>query len=328
MQNDKVLNDIIFILQRLFLHMKERNKLDLLMDNKNVKLISDYLYELYSFDFKYSMHFADIISREIHPDSQYSIDTELNTFINNLRKCEKLLDSEGSGFLKKNLNVEGWILYDTVGTIRFQELIGVRLYINVKTDFMEIAVKKILDMIKAGLSSTPKCTSCRNQSRPMQLLCEYCSSPLPKVYPVKFNFANYKTIDKNKFMEALRPEKITLYIYDWKSLPQLIANWFRPIQGILNPQIPLFTQKLIPGIGYAPNPTAEQQERANKHTKIEDIQSFGGILCNIIAKVICATSIRKGSPITENEIPEIADLIFNTVLKENYKFEFSLGMKE
>ncbi|HIG93196.1 MAG TPA: hypothetical protein VJI32_05815 [Candidatus Nanoarchaeia archaeon] len=325
---EKVLYDIQFIIITLLDHLQKKNQQDVLLRG-DIKLIKDKLYELYSFDYRFHEKMLDIVDGDIHPRDSRSISAEFRVYQHSLRKAAALcIDGYNRGILSVPSRQNGWLYTGIKNRKKHINNIGGRIYLNCQVESIPQVISHIIDCMELELKAPMQCASCRQRAQPYEILCSRCNKYLPRTYPVVIKFIDSDELPASEMMEVLRPEKVVLYIFPWPIVLKNILGWLQEIRHLFHAQVPLFTQKMMDGVGYAPEPTAKQKERYRSDSGDRKTTSFGNLLCFLIAKVICTWSSEEKRIPTQKEILTLSNWVYQEIFLKKYRIEFELGMKE
>ncbi len=323
-----VVYDINFILQRLIHHLQRKEQTHLLIDN-DIEEVQEILYALYSFDYQFDSHLIDVVDCAIHPDKKQAIKKKLAFYKAALQKTEReCLSGEAERILSAPNRKNGWFYTGIPNRQKFGKEIKGRIYLNCKIRSIPIVVYNIIQQMKRELAFEDQCPECREFLPPFTIFCPKCRVYLPKTFPVSFKFLDPEDLGAHDYAEVLRPDKVVLYIFPSARILKIITAWLKKMEMHFHPQVPLFTKQIIDGVGYAPEPTEEQKKQYRAASGKRGGTSFGGLLCFLVAKVICTWCHDEEKIPNNSELATISSWIYKEILIERYKIEFELGMKE
>ena len=323
---EKILDDLVFIIEELLEHLESKNEISLLSE-KNVEVITEKLYNLYSFDYRFKEIVVDVVDCTIHPTKKARVKNELAIYKKSLVKAENLcLEAIRRGILNKIEKINGWDYIYISDFEKYKKYVGSRIYLNCTAEAIPDLMLQIIRKIKEQLEINLSCSFCGLQARPYEIICNNCKKFLPRVYPLSIKFIDPQSLNENQLAEILRPDKIVLYIYPWPNLVQELTKWFTPLlkRGFYE-DVPLFAKKIANGIGYAPEPTSKQKNLYESDGGTS--KSFGSILSFLIAKVVCRWVDDKREIPKKEDIMSIAEWTYEKIFKDRYKLEFDLGIK-
>lgn len=273
--------DVTLALYYLFDWIQKKQRWDLFQNlperfqkSKQLKEIAERLYNIYAFDFSFYHKVNDPVEQVL----VQNISEEINFFKAALHQAASIC-SERS---KQNLCAkpftsqdQGWIFTGPKGseTLDSNQLKR-RIYVNVKTQYIPNFIEDILKEFQ-----------------------RYS-------YEVRFKFTNPFAANE---LDLMRPETIVFYFTEEADIRNFI-KFLSQKQKYFNNEVALFTQKLMPGVSYAPHITQEIQKYLDCPTN-----SYGDTITQITARSLLSFIINFQRIPQPEEFPKIAHSVYEIV---------------
>jgi hypothetical protein len=279
--------DIVLALYYLMDWIKLRNRWDLFQNipsnfkkNQQMKTISDSLYNIYAFDFKYHHHVNNPVEQELVID----ITRELEVFRAGLEAAARLCSSHAKKGTCDQPDVSqdgGWILSGTKGSssIDMKDL-KMRVYINTKTEQLASFVAELLNVMSTFHER------------------------------FRFKFVNPLRVET---LDLMRPEKIVLYFAEGTDFKAIYPFLYK-MRYYFDKQTPLFVEKVLEGVGFAPHITPAVQEYLDAPTN-----SYGDTVCTIIARSLLSFVFHYKRIPSEKEYHLIADSVYQIIYIQAFR---------
>lgn len=327
MTSQKIISDIHAVLAELIIYFDKKKDLSL-FQRREVKKISSLVYHLYSTDFRYYHAFANIVEGIIHEDKKEDITTEIQFYRKQLETAIGISESyKKPGIIPAPGLEEGWIYIYSDKRRSVRENFPIfRLYLNCKLDKLVEVVGFLVAKMSYELQKECFCSHCGEEGIPGSFLCSK-GHLLPRNTPLNFKFHSPFALSDTSYVHFLRPEKITLYAVNSPTVLKELIGLMKSHPAWFESQIPFFTTKVCKGVGFAPNINTAQEEKFFQETS-QHSRSFGDFISIILAKTLTEFYLQYHRLPRGDEIMAVSEHTFEEELKNKYKLEFSLAMKE
>ncbi len=287
MNEEQFKQDVVLALYYLMDWVRLRNRWDLFQNipakfqkSEQLKTISDTLYNIYAFDFKYHHHVNNPVEQQLIID----LTRELEVFRAGLVAAIKLCSSHaerGTCDQPKNSQDGGWIYSGTKGSSSLSvKDLKMRFYINTKTEHLASFVAELLNT-------------------------------MPTFHETfRFKFANPLQAEA---LDLMRPEKIVLYFPENTNFKAIYPFLYR-VRQYFDKQVPLFVEKVMDGVGYAPHISPAIQRYLDAPTN-----SYGDTVCNIVARSLLSFVIHYSRIPNEKEYRLIADSVYQIIYIQTFR---------
>lgn len=287
MNQEHFKQDVILALYYLIDWIRLRNRWDLLQNipknfqkSQQLKTLAGQLYNIYAFDFKHHHHVNNPVEQELIID----LSRELEVFRAGLEAAAKLCVTHAKRGICDPPAVSqdgGWILSGTRGSssLDIGEL-RMRFYINTKTEHVASFVAELLNA-------------------------------MPMFHErFRLKFTNPLTADA---LDLMRPEKVVLYFPENTDFKTIYPFLYK-MRLYFDKQVPLFVEKALDGVGYAPHISPAVQEYLDAPTN-----SYGDTVCTIIARSFLSFIFHHQKIPNEKEYALIADSVYQLIYIQAFR---------
>lgn len=287
MNEEQFKEDVVLALYYLMDWVRIRNRWDLFQDvprdfqkSKQLRTISDTLYNIYAFDFKYKQHVNNPAEQQLLID----LTRELEIFRAGLEAAAKLCASHAKRGVCEPAEASrdgGWLLSGTKGSSSLDiGSLRMRIYINTKTEHLASFIAELLNA-------------------------------MPTFHETfRFKFTNPLRAEA---LDLMRPEKVVLYFPENTDFKTIYPFLYK-VRRYYDKQIPLFVEKVLDGVGYAPHISPAVQQYLDAPTN-----SYGGTVCTIIARSLLSFVFHNKKIPTEKEYALIADTVYQIIYIQAFR---------
>jgi len=264
--------------------------------NKYLKIVQNKLqsiiYNLYHRDPKLAGYFNDIKGIEVKTEYAEEVRKLDTIFKDRLKQAYDLVHIHTDMFTINTRNrggsLTGWVQVNP----KFDLDVTRRMYLNVMPEHINLVVFALVNLMLHGFQS----------------------NKLPQII---FKFPNPVCGTQR---ELIRADKVVVYYGNDAETHKILSEWSHAMGKYFHSDTPLFTTKIVDGVGFAYEPPPEQHEYTVKHTG--EMASFGSFMSLVIGRYLHAWILHNKKIPNDAEMHQIAAEIYHYKLMKEHKYKF------